>query len=291
MNKTLTIGALTDDPVTVNRLGYGTMRLPGEQVWGEPKDRDEALKILKVAVDNGVNFLDTADFYGDDITNRLIADALHPYRKDLVICTKVGVGRNPDKSWKVFDSPENLRTSIEKNLSTLKIDQIQLVHFRIMTNSKTPFEESLQAMFDMQKEGKILHIGLSNVNPEELEKGLSLGQIVSVENSFGYNQRTSFEFHGQQNRGLEEVMPLCIANDITMIPFWSLQNSLPKRDDKIAIIAKKYGVSAAQINIAWLLHFHESMLPIPGTSQVKHLEENIAAATIQLTKEDMEFLG
>jgi len=291
MNKTITIGAQTDHPLTVSRLGYGTMRLPGDQVWGEPKNREEALEILKTAIANGVNFLDTADFYGDDITNKLIADALYPYQKDVVVCTKIGVGRNPDKSWKVFDTPENLRSSIDRNLKTLRLEQIQLVHFRVMPNSETPLEEALQAMFDMQKEGKIMHVGLSNVNPDELTKGLSMGNIASVENPFGYGQRSSFEFHGQQNRGLEEVMPLCIENNITMIPFWSLQNSLPKNDGKIAAIAEKYGVSSAQINIAWLLHFHDSLLPIPGTAQLKHLRENIAAIDIRLTEEDMIFLG
>lgn len=291
MKNTITIGNNTNNQITVNRLGYGTMRLPGDMVWGEPKNRAEALEILRTAYNKGVNFLDTADFYGDDVTNRLIAEALHPYHKDLLICTKVGAARTPDKKWNIFNTPENLRTSIDRNLKTLKIEQLQLVHFRVMPNSETSFKESLQAMFDMQKEGKILHIGLSNVSPDELETGLSMGNIVSVENAFGYGQRSSFSFHGQENRGLQEVLPLCIANHITMIPFWSLQNSLPKNDDKIAVIAKKYNASPAQINIAWLLHFNDLMLPIPGTSQLKHLEENISARDIQLTEEDMTFLG
>lgn len=291
MKNTITIGANTDNPITINRMGYGTMRLPGDFVWGEPKNRDEALEILKTAANKGIHFLDTADFYGEDVTNRLIAEALYPYNAETLICTKVGAARTPDKAWTVFNSPENLRTSVERNLKTLKLDQLPLVHFRVMPNSETPFRESLQAMFDMQKEGKILHIGLSNVSPEELEIGLSMGNIVSVENAFGYGQRTSFESHGQQTRGLQEVLPLCIANNITMVPFWSLQNSLPKNDDKIAIIAEKYNVSTAQLNIAWLLHFNDLMLPIPGTSQLKHFEENIAARDIQLTVEDMAFLG
>ena len=288
---TITIGGNTNNPIKVNRLGYGTMRLPGDMVWGEPKNKNEALEILRTARNKGVNFLDTADFYGDDITNSLIAEALHPYNDDLLICTKVGAGRTPDKGWKVFNTPENLRTSVDRNLKTLKIEQLQLVHFRVMPNSETSFKESLQTMFDLQKEGKILHIGLSNVSPEELEIGLSIGNIASVENAFGYGQRTSFSFHGQESRGLQEVMPLCITNNITMIPFWSLQNSLPKKDDKIAVIAKKYNASAAQINIAWLLHFNNLLLPIPGTSQLKHFEENISARDIQLTEEDMAFLG
>lgn len=289
--KTITIGGNTNNPIKVNRLGYGTMRLPGDMVWGEPKNKNEALEILRTARNKGVNFLDTADFYGDDITNSLIAEALHPYNDDLLICTKVGAGRTPDKGWKVFNTPENLRTSVDRNLKTLKIEQLQLVHFRVMPNSETSFKESLQTMFDLQKEGKILHIGLSNVSPEELEIGLSIGNIASVENAFGYGQRTSFSFHGQESRGLQEVMPLCITNNITMIPFWSLQNSLPKKDDKIAVIAKKYNASSAQINIAWLLHFNDLLLPIPGTSQLKHFEENISARDIQLTEEDMAFLG
>lgn len=291
MKKTITIGVNTDNPITVNRLGYGTMRLPGDLVWGEPKNRDEALEILRTAGNKGINFIDTADFYGDDITNRLIAEALYPYNDELVICTKVGTSRLQDKSWCVFNTPENLRISIERNLKTLKLEQLPLVHFRVMPNSETPFKESLQAMFDMQKEGKILHIGLSNVSPEELEIALSMGNIVSVENAFGYGQRTSFEIHGQQIRGLQEVMSICIDNNITMIPFWSLQSSLSKNNDKIAVIADKYKVSTAQLNIAWLLYFNDLILPIPGTSQLKHFEENISARNIQLTKEDMVFLG
>lgn len=291
MKKTITIGANTENPITINRFGYGTMRLPGDFVWGPPKNKEEALAILKTAANKGINFLDTADFYGDDITNNLIAEALYPYNEQLVICTKVGATRTPDKAWVVFNSPENLRTSVERNLKTLKLKQLQLVHFRVMPNAEVPFKESLQAMFEMQKEGKILHIGLSNVSPEELEMGLSMGNIVSVENAFGYGQRTSFESHGQQTRGLQEVMPLCIANNIMMVPFWSLQNSLPKNDDKMAQIAEKYNVSVAQLNIAWLLHFNDLILPIPGTSQLKHFEENIASRDIHLTAEDMAFLG
>lgn len=291
IEETITIGKNTNNPITVNRLGYGTMRLTGDMTWGEPKNRAEALEILRTAPSRGINFLDTADFYGDDITNNLIAEALYPYNEDIVICTKVGANRTPDKGWIVFDKPENLRESIERNLKTLKIDQMQLVHFRVMPNAKTPFEESLKAMFEMQKEGKILHIGLSNVSPEELQIGLSMGNIASVENAFGYGQRTNFSAHGQEFRGLQEVMQLCIDNNIVMIPFWSLQNSLPQNDDKISIIAKKYGVNPAQINIAWLLHFNPLILPIPGTSQLKHFEENAKAIDIQLTQEDMIFLG
>ncbi len=291
IKKTITIGAKTNHPLTINRFGYGTMRLTGDYVWGEPKNRPEALQILKTTISKGVNFLDTADFYGEDVTNRLIAEALYPYPKDLVICTKVGTSRNADKSWRVFNTPENLRTSIENNLRTLRIDQIQLVHLRALPSSETPFEESLQAMFEMQKEGIILHIGLSNVSPDELDMALPMGCITSVENAFGYGQRTSFKFHNQEYRGMQEVLALCIKNEIPMIPFWSLQNSLPKNDTKISTIAEKYNATPAQINLAWLLHYNDLLLPIPGTSQLKHFEENIKAFDISLTDEDMKFLG
>jgi pyridoxine 4-dehydrogenase len=291
IKKTITIGANTKYPLTVKRFGYGTMRLTGDFVWGEPKNRPEALQILKAAVNSGVNFIDTAGYYGKDVTNRLIAEALYPYPKDLVICTKVGVARGADKSWITFDEPDNLRASIENNLKTLKVEQIQLVHFRVMPGTKTPFEKAMQTMFDMQKEGKILHVGLSNVNPKELNAALEMGNIASVENAFGYAQRTTFKQYGTEVRGMQEVMDKCIKNDIPMIPFWSLQNSLPNNEHKIAVVAEKYKATPAQINLAWLLHYNDLLLPIPGTSQLKHFEENIKASDISLTAEDMHFLG
>ena len=292
IKKTITIGAKTDNPLTVKRFGYGTMRLTGEAaIWGEPENRDEALAILKKAVESGVNFLDTADYYGEDVTNRLIAEALYPYPNDLVICTKVGATRGKDKSWQVYNTPENLRSSIENNLKTLKIEQIQLVHLRLMPNSETPFEESLNAMFEMQKEGKIQHVGLSNITPEELEKGLQICEIASVENAFGYSQRKSFNFHGVEAKGMEEVFDLCVENEIPMIPYFSLATSLPQKTDKITVIAEKYNASPAQINLAWLLHYNDLILPIPGTSKLKHFEENMKALEISLTEEDMNYLG
>lgn len=291
IKKMITIGAKTEHPLTVKRFGYGTMRLTGEHIWGEPDNRPEALQILKATVSNGINFLDTADYYGDDVTNRLIAEALHPYPKDLVICTKVGADRGADKSWRVYNRPGDLRASIDNNLKTLKIEQIQLVHFRVMPGSDTPFEESLIAMFEMQKEGKILHIGLSNANPAELNTALAMGNIASVENAFGYEQRTSFTLFNQEVRGLQEVMDICIKNEIPMIPFFSLQSSLPKNESKISVIAEKYNTTPAQINLAWLLHYNDLILPIPGTSQLKHFEENAKAFDMSLTDEDMKFLG
>jgi pyridoxine 4-dehydrogenase len=291
IKKTITIGAKTKNPLTVKRFGYGTMRLTGDFIWGEPKDKKQALEILKTSVKNNIHFIDTADYYGDDVTNRLIAEALLPYSNELVISTKIGAARKPDKSWIPFNQPKNLRTSVERNLKTLKLEQLSLVHFLVMPGTDTPFEESLDAVFEMQKEGKILHVGLSNVNPKELQKGITMGNIATVENAFGYSQRTGFTMHHQEYRGMQEVIDICKKNEIVMIPFWSLQNSLPKEDDKISTIAEKYDATPAQINLAWILHFDDLMLPIPGTSKLKHFKENIAAFDISLSKEDMKFLG
>ena len=291
IKKTITIGAKSKYPITIKRMGYGTMRLTGEEIWGEPENRNEALEILRATSENGVQFLDTADYYGDDVTNRLIAEALHPYMQNLVICTKVGADRGADKSWRVYDKPENLRASIDNNLKTLKMDQIQLVHFRVMPGSNTPFEESMNAMFEIQKEGKILHVGVSNVDEKELTKAISMGDVASVENVFGYEQRTSFSAYGQELRGMQEIMNLCIKNDIPMIPFFSLQSSLPNKKNKIAEIAKKHDATSAQINLAWLLHHNDLILPIPGTSKLSHFKENIKAFDIELSEDEMAFLG
>ena len=288
---TITIAQRSAQPLTVNRLGYGTMRLTGPEIWGEPANRPEALEILRTAVASGVNFIDTADYYGEDVTNRLIAEALHPYPQDLVICTKVGATRRPDKSWAPFNTPENLRTSIDNNLRTLQQEQIQLVHLRLMGHGPVPLEEQLGAMFEMQREGKILHVGLSNVNPDELKAGLAMGAIATVENMYGYGQRTTLQTPYSTNQGGEEVLELCEAHGIPLIPYFSLVNSLPKADNRMAEMAHKHGVSEAQLNIAWLLHKSPWMLPIPGTSSLAHLRENLKAAEIQLSAEDLAYLG
>jgi len=286
----IVIAGNSENPLKVNRLGYGTMRLTGEGIYGEPPNRPEALQILKRAVDSGINFLDTADYYGEDVTNRLISEALHPYPSDLVICTKVGGARKPDKSWVPFNRPENLRASIDNNLRTLKLEQITLVHFRAMGTHGAPFKESMNAMFDMQKEGKILHVGVSNVSPEELHQAMAMGKIATVENMYGHGQRKTLKMAFGTSYGGEEVLSICEENGIPMIPYFSLLNSLAKKDNRIAEIAKKYNATEAQINIAWLLHRSPWILPIPGTSQLKHFDENLRGAKISLTEEDMAFL-
>lgn len=287
----ITIAGNSKHPLHINRFGYGTMRLTGAGIYGEPPNRPEALAILKQAVNSGINFLDTADYYGEDVTNRLIKEALYPYPAGLVICSKVGAARKPDKSWIVYNKPEELRRSIDNNLRTLSLEQIPLVHFRVMPGTRTPFKESMDAMFEMQQEGKILHLGVSNVNPEELETAMSMGPIATVENMYGHAQRTTLKGPHGENRGGEEVLDTCEKNAIPMIPYFSLVNAMGKKDDRIATMAKKYNATEAQINIAWLLHRSPWILPIPGTSSLQHFEENRKAVDIVLTEEDMELLG
>jgi pyridoxine 4-dehydrogenase len=287
--KQITIAGSSKNPLTVNRFGYGTMRLTGEGIWGEPKNRPEALQILKSCISSGIQFIDTADYYGDDITNRLIAEALYPYPSGLVICTKVGCNRKPDKSWIPYNRPEQLHASIDRNLHTLKLEQITLVHFRVIAGG-VPFKESMDAMFQLQKEGKLLHLGVSNVNTGELDEAMSMGPIATVENLYGHGQRTSLSGpHSGVNSG-GEVLATCEKNGIPFVPYFSLVQSMPKKDDRITAIAKKYNATEAQINLSWLLHRSPWILPIPGTSSLKHFQENIKATDIELSKEDMIFL-
>ena len=217
----------------------------------------------------------------------MIAEALYPYPPDLVICTKVGATRRPDKSWLPFNRPEDLRTAIEKNLKTLKIEQVQLVHFRVLPGSGVPFEESMGAMFEMQKEGKIMHVGVSNVDVTELKTAMGMGNIATVENMYGHGSRTTIHSPHGISRGGGEVLAICEQNGIPMVPYFSLINSLPKHDNRISEMAKKYGATEAQINLAWLLHKSKWILPIPGTSSLAHFEENLMATSIKLSEGDM----
>lgn len=291
INTEMTIAPNSAQPLRVSRLGYGTMRLTGPHIWGEPANRPEALQILATALERGVNFLDTADYYGEDVTNRLITEALYPYPNGLIICTKVGATRKPDASWVPFNRPEQLRISIDNNLRTLRQEQIQLVHFRVMPGSKVPIRESLEAMFAMQREGKILHVGLSNVSRAELEEGLRLGPIATVENAYGYGQHLHADDPTAHNRPGSAVLDLCEAHQIPLIPYFSLVHLLENEAHKLDQIAHKYQATKMQINLAWLLHKSPWLLPIFGTSSLAHLDENLRAATIQLTDDDMSFLG
>lgn len=289
-NNTKVIGAGAANPLIANAPGYGTMRLTGEGFYGEPKDREGAIAIIRKAVDMGVNFFDTADFYGPGVTNRLLAEALYPYPNNLIIATKVGAKRGNDKSWLPYGKPEELRQSVENNLRELKMEQLHLVHYGKATSSQEDYEEGFGTMLELQKEGKIAHLGLSNATIDQLNIALKMGKIASVENLYSYSQRLTdpgspFGFQGG------EVLPLCDEHKIIFIPFFSLQTSLPSEQSKMKVIADAKGVTVAQLNIAWLLHKSPVILPIPGTTSIRHLEENIKAAEISLSEEDLRILG
>lgn len=285
----ITIAGTSTAPITLRRFGYGSMRLTGEGIWGEPADRPQALDILRRCISSGIRFIDTADYYGQDVTNRLIQEALYPYADDPVICTKVGAARKPDKSWIPYNKPAELRLSIENNLRTLRLDQITLVHYRQMVGSGVPFAEAMGAMYDMQREGLIRHVGVSNVSAAELQEALAMGAVATVENLYGHGQRTTIVQYHQENRGGEEVLGICEAHGIPLIPYFSLVTGR-KDDDRIGTVARRLGVSEAQVQLAWLLHRSPWILPIPGTSSLRHLEENIQAADIVLSAEDMAYL-
>lgn len=288
---TITIGSTTENPLTVNRIGYGTMRLPGALVWGEPVDRTNALNVLRIAVDSGVQFIDTAGYYGPGVTNRLIVEALYPYNRDLVICTKVGATRAADKSWPSYTRPENLRQSIDEDLHSLKVEQLQIVHFRMSAyHNPVPFAESMETMFELQKEGKILHLGLSNITRAELEYGLSKGKIATVQNQYSASSRITYRNTYSEYRGGDEVLDLCEAESIVFTPFFTLITSLAAESTIIDHIAAKYAISKAQVNIAWLLHKSPWILPIPGTSSLAHLHENLKSAEIKFSAEDWKLL-
>ena len=286
----ISIGANTAHPLLANAPGYGTMRLTGPDFWGEPKDRNAAVTLLRKAVELGVNFFDTADFYGPGVTNTLLAEALHPYADDLIIATKLGAKRGADKSWQPYGKPGELRSSIENNLRELKLEQLKLVHFGQSVHSPDNYEAGFETMLQLQEEGKILHIGLSNATVDHFNTAIKMGNVASVENMYSYTQRVTdpnspYGFQGA------EVLPLCEAHQIVFIPFFSLETSLSTAQDKMKKLAEQKGLSVAQLNIAWILHQSDWILPIPGTTSVEHLEENIKAASIELSAEELQFLG
>lgn len=287
---TIIIGAGSDDPLLARRLGYGTMRLTGDGFWGEPRDRQGAVALLRKAAELGVNFFDTADFYGPGVTNKLLVDALHPYSQELIIATKVGARRGDDKSWLPFGRPSELRASVENNLKQLKLEQLALVHFGQSINSSANFEEGWATMLALQEEGKIRHLGLTNATVDQFNFAISMGKVASVENMYSYTQRVTDTSSAYGFQG-GEVLRLCEQQQIPFIPFFSLQTSLPVEQRKMKELATAKGISEAQLNIAWLLHQSPVMLPIPGTTSIHHLVDNIHAADIALSAEEMAFLG
>jgi aryl-alcohol dehydrogenase-like predicted oxidoreductase len=274
----------------VQRMGYGAMRLPGKDVWGEPDDPARARGVLRRAVELGINFIDTAWYYGPLVANRLIAEALHPYPPDLVIATKLGGKRLPDKSWAPALRPEELRQGTEEDLRTLRLDRLDVVHLRSMPTAGVPLLESLDALLAMQSEGKIRHLALSNVNARELEQALARTPIVAVQNMYnvsGGSGAFARMTHSEVDDP-EGVLDLCTRKNIAYLPFFPLAVGGVSRDKPVlAAIADKHGVSPAQIALAWLLARSPIMLPIPGTSSVDHLEQNWNARRLALTPDEV----
>jgi pyridoxine 4-dehydrogenase len=279
----------------VVRLGFGAMRLPGPDVWGEPEDPARACEVLRRVVALGMNLLDSAWFYGPHVSNRLIAETLHPYPRDLVIASKLGGKRLPDKGWAPFLRPEELREGCETDLRELRRETLDVVHLRYHgKHSPVPFAEALDAMIALKKEGKIRHLALSNVGPAELELALARTSIVAVQNMYsvsgggGMLARTT---HAEVDSP-DLVLEMCAQKGIAFMPFFPLgvgAHAKPSR--ALDAAAKKHDASPAQIALAWLLARSPVMLPIPGTSRPEHLEENWAARLVQLTPDEVESIG
>ena len=264
--------------LTVNRLGYGAMRITGSGVWGPPKDRAEAVRVLKRAVELGVNFIDTADSYGPGVSEEIIAEALAPYPKDLIIATKGGWLRPAAGYWSHDASPKHLREAVEGSLKRLRVDRIDLYQLHT-PDPATSFELSMQALAELQREGKIRLIGLSNVTREHVERALKIVPIVSVQNRYSF-----------ADREWDYVVDFCTQKGIAFIPWFPLAAGRAA-GEAIARIGKAHSATAMQVALAWLLKRSPEMLPIPGTSSVSHLEENIAAATVKLTDAEFQELG
>ena len=263
----------------VNRLGFGAMRLTGDGIWGWPPDRANALKVLKRAVELGVNLIDTADAYGPEVSELLIAEALHPYPKDLVIATKGGNTRPGPGQWVPDGRPEYLKQCVEKSLKRLRLDRIDLYQLHRI-DPKVPEEDSLGALKEMQDSGKIRYVGLSEVSPEQIERGRKILPIVTVQNQYNI-----------ANRKWESTLAYCEKENLGFMPWSPIGGSRGLvAGGALETTAKKHGVSTVQLALAWLLHRSQVMLPIPGTSSVPHLEENMAAAAIQLDPEEWKAL-
>lgn len=278
----------------VQRMGYGAMRLPGKEVWGEPDDPARARQVLRRALELGINFIDTAWYYGPLVANRLIAEALHPYPKDLVIATKLGGKRLPDKRWAPALRPEELRQGAEDDLRTLRLERLDVVHLRNMPAAGVPLLESLDVLLAMQAEGKIRHIGLSNVNAREIEQVLARTPIVTVQNLFnvsGGGGETA-RLARAEVEDPEGVLELCARHGIAYLPFFPLaMGNIAQTKPALAAIAEKHHASPAQIALAWLMARSPIMLPIPGTSSVEHLAENWDARRIALSPQELALIA
>jgi len=272
--------------LTINRLGYGTMQLPGPGVWGPPRDHDTAIRVIQRAVELGVNFIDTADSYGPYVAEELIGEALHPYPEDLVIATKAGLTRfgpvtkSGPTQWPPVGRPEYLRQEAEMSLRRLKLECLDLFQLHRI-DPKVPFEDQIGELRKLQDEGKVRHIGLSGVSIAELEAAQEIATVVSVQNQFNLADRSA-----------EAVLDYCTDHGIAFIPYRPLTaGALAREDSPLSELANQHHVTPAQLALAWLLKRAPVMLPIPGTSSVEHLEDNMVGAGIELTADEFAQLA
>ena len=257
--------------LTVRRLGFGAMRITGPGIWGDPPDHDEAIAVLRRAVDLGVNFIDTADSYGPFVSERLIAEALHPYPEDLVIATKGGLQRTGPGQWPADGRPQHLRAACNGSLQRLRLEQIPLYQFH-RPDPKVPFEDSVGMLAELKNEGKIRHVGLSNVTERQLDTAMRMTPIVSVQNRYSRVDRSS-----------EAMLDRCESEAIAFLPWAPIEAGRIGDDSSIARVAATHEVTPHQVALAWLLARSPVMVPIPGTGSVAHLEENEAAVEVALT--------
>ncbi|BAV09954.1 Predicted oxidoreductase [Filimonas lacunae] len=264
--------------VTVNRMGFGAMRITGKGIWGPPADKEEAIRVLQRAVELGVNFIDTADSYGPNVSEELIAEALYPYHASLVIATKGGLTRTGPDEWPVNAHPDHLRKALEGSLKRLRLDSIELYQLHRI-DPHVPFEDSLTFLKKAQEDGLIKHIGLSEVKVADILKAQEYVEVVSVQNMYSFD-----------NRKWEAELQYCNDSGIAFIPWYPLGGGNVKQLSRLEEFAAKKGVSLHQLALSWLLHYSPNILLIPGTSSVKHLEENIQAAEVMLNEEEMVVL-
>ena len=264
----------------VHRLGFGAMRITGDGIWGPPKDHKESIAVLRRAIELGVNLIDTAESYGPHVSEELIAEALHPYPKDLVIATKGGLDRPGPNKWTPNAKPERLREELEGSLRRLRLDRIDLWQLHRI-DSETPEEKQFETIRQFIRDGKVRHVGLSEVTVEQIERARKFFPVVSVQNKYNLAERE-----------WESVLEYCERENIGFIPWFPLQTGkLAGSGGKLAAIAKKHHAAPSQVALAWLLKRSKVMLPIPGTSKVKHLEENMAAVAIDLSDEEFESIA
>ena len=263
--------------LTVNRIGFGAMRITGRGIWGDPPSRDQAIATLRRVVELGVNFIDTADSYGPDVSETLIAEALHPYPDDLVIATKGGLTRPGPNRWETNGRPEHLREVCEGSLRRLRLEQIPLYQFH-RPDPAVPLAESIGAIAELKNEGKIRHVGLSNVTEDQFREAQRIVPIVSIQNRFNV-----------ADRGSEPLIDLCEQEAMVFLPWAPIQQT--GRRAAVAVAAEKRGVTERQIALAWMLAISPATLPIPGTGSPEHAEENIAAAAIDLSGDEMEAIN